>query len=502
MLQVLLCCIYSVLFIFVINKLAFFRLPGISSRNIILLFLLKIITGTFLWNYFLTVYPVSDAAAYFNDSKILYDLFFDQPAQFFRVFFCGAEPAPLQPVLAKMQIWNNTGGVFLINDSRTLIRLNTLFRFFSFGQFYVHSIFMCMLSFTGLSYIYKLFFPYLKNLAFVLICACFLFPSLLFWSSAVLKEGVIFLGLGLLLYHCECGLKRKYTFKNVIGFVVGTGMLLLVKIYVLVALCPALLINVSIANSSHNKVMFKYATGFCIYLLILFTIPVLFPSLDLVRIIKKKQTDFIHVAKGGLVLYSDSCYIFLDYDQRESRLEPFTDHSYKLKKGFQYASFKEGKTDTVFINGASDNREFKVLYMLIPANSAFEIDKIEPSFIGILKNAPTAFFNTLILPSLFTLHKPFSGLLLLQNMLLLLFIFCVLCFFRRKNFPLAMVLFCLSFVVILFCLIGLTTPVLGALVRYRLPGIPFLIIGIALMADEKKIHQFFAKRIRHSLPHE
>src|SRR4051812_15071032 len=121
MLQVVLCCIYVVLFIFIIRKSIFFRLPGISTRNTILVFLLKIIAGTVLWNYFLAAYPISDATLYFGESKMLHDLFFDQPAQFFRIFFYGDESAAMQPVLAKMPIWNNTGGSFLINDSRTLI---------------------------------------------------------------------------------------------------------------------------------------------------------------------------------------------------------------------------------------------------------------------------------------------------------------------------------------------------------------------------------------------
>jgi hypothetical protein len=493
MLQVVLCCIYVVLFIFIIRKSIFFRLPGISTRNTILLFLLKIIAGTFLWNYFLAAYPRSDATLYFGESKMLHDLFFDQPAQFFRIFFYGDESAAMQPVLAKMPIWNNTGGSFLINDSRTLIRLNTLFRFFSFGQFYVHTVFMCVLSFTGMVYLYKLFYPYLRNLSLVLTCTFFLFPSVLFWSSTVLKEGIIFLGLGLLLYHCECGLKKKYTYRNVAGLATGLVILIFVKIYVLIALCPALFANVWIAGSSHKKVVFKYATVFCMYLLFIFTVPVVFPAPDFVKIIKKKQADFVHVAKGGVVLNSDSCYIYLSYDQREGRLEPVTGNLYKLKKGFQYPSFSLGKMDTVMIDGATDNRIFRLLYTLIPANSAFEIDKIEPSFNGILKNVPIAFFNTLVLPSLFVLHKPFTVLLLIQNVLLLLYIFVVLVFFRKKQFPLALVLFCLSFVILLFCLIGLTTPVLGALVRYRMPGIPFLIIAITLMADERKVLQFFAR---------
>jgi len=39
--------------------------------------------------------------------------------------------------------------------------------------------------------------------------------------------------------------------------------------------------------------------------------------------------------------------------------------------------------------------------------------------------------------------------------------------------------FCVFFVLILFTIIGLTTPVSGALVRYKIPALPFL--GIAML---------------------
>ena len=40
----------------------------------------------------------------------------------------------------------------------------------------------------------------------------------------------------------------------------------------------------------------------------------------------------------------------------------------------------------------------------------------------------------------------------------------------------------------LFILIGISTPVTGALVRYKVPGLLFLIIVINLMYDQFKKH--------------
>ena len=46
----------------------------------------------------------------------------------------------------------------------------------------------------------------------------------------------------------------------------------------------------------------------------------------------------------------------------------------------------------------------------------------------------------------------------------------------------------LFFIIMLFILTGVSTPVIGALVRYKVPGLLFLIIVINLMYDQFKKH--------------
>src|SRR3954462_6566864 len=160
MLQLLWCSFYIALFVFIIRKYAFFRLPGITSTYTVSLFLLKIVSALLVWRVFILFYPASDANTFFYDGETLYATFFENKATFFKLFFGLGDTPELQAIREKMPIWNNSTGYFLIMDSRTMIRLNALFRFVSFGYFYIHAIIMCFLSFTGLVYLYKLFFPY------------------------------------------------------------------------------------------------------------------------------------------------------------------------------------------------------------------------------------------------------------------------------------------------------------------------------------------------------
>lgn len=490
MVQLVLCCFYVSLFVFIIYKSAFFRLPGISSNVTVLFFILKVISATLLWKLFITYYPVSDSSVFFEDGNLLYEFFWKHPSQFIRLFF-GIDETATEGLREQLKIWNNNDGFLFFNDSRTLIRLHTFIRFFSGGHFYVHALVLSFLSFTGFVYLYKLFFPYLRNAYFILIIACFLCPGVVFWSSTILKEGILFLGLGLTLYHSQCGLRRKYSVKNGLGLLLGTVILMLVKWYLVAALMPALVANGWITYTNHKRIILKYSLTYFFFLLLISIGPYLNPSFHIAKILKRKQTNFINMAKGGTVVYHDSRYVYLDFSNHAQKLEPAGESFYKLKKGIQYRVFKPNTTDTVWIDGSADTNRFKVLYSFSPAGSAFQMNRLQPSVVEILKRVPGSFFNTLVIPSIYSYHKPFSGCIAVENTFILLSLLLIVLFFLRKNVSLALVLFCFSFVLMLFSLIGLTTPILGALVRYRVPGIPLLIIGMALITDVKKISDFW-----------
>ena len=496
MLQVTLCCIYTFLFVFIIAKSSFFALPGISKGQIIGLFILKILVGIFLWEWFESHYPLTDSVFYFNDSKILADLLFESPSRFFHLFFgIQGQPITSEPILAHLVLWTDDFNTLLVNDTRAFIRLNTLFQLFSFGQFHVHTVFVCFISFVGLVYLYKLFYPYVSAVSYLLIVALFLFPTVLFWSSIVLKESVLFLGLGLLLYHTECGLTKKYGLKNGIGLIAGLVILVGIKVYVLIAIFPALITNSWIARTNGKWVLTKYCvTCFCLFIFAL-NIHFIFPAANPITIIKSKQSAFLNVAKGGLLLSNDSgrC-IYLDYKAGWEQLCHITDTTFKLKKNEVYASIIRGsQQDSLLINGLMDTTTYTLRDTVAPAGSRVDIQRLDVNENRFAQKSVRAFYSVLMLSGLQKLKKPFAILLFAENAILLVLLIGLVCFFRRKVVPVPLILFCFSFVFILFCLIGLTTPILGALVRFRVPAIPFLIIGIALMVDGQKCKRFISR---------
>ena len=70
------------------------------------------------------------------------------------------------------------------------------------------------------------------------------------------------------------------------------------------------------------------------------------------------------------------------------------------------------------------------------------------------------------------------------------FIICIalaLVWFKQpRKYEIIWMLCFLLFIFLLFAIIGSTTPVIGAIVRYKIPALPFLWIIMLVMFDESK----------------
>jgi hypothetical protein len=77
---------------------------------------------------------------------------------------------------------------------------------------------------------------------------------------------------------------------------------------------------------------------------------------------------------------------------------------------------------------------------------------------------------------------------LIENVLLVGFLFLAIFNFKKpEKESIYFVLFSLVFIVYLSAMIGLVTPILGAIVRYKLPVMPFLYLVILTFVDKEKL---------------
>lgn len=137
--------------------------------------------------------------------------------------------------------------------------------------------------------------------------------------------------------------------------------------------------------------------------------------------------------------------------------------------------------------------DFITLSELFDTGSAYKITPIEPNITSLLKAIPKGVVNGFFRPFPNNINNLLQLFPLIENLLLYLmitYLFFKMIFLKIKiNQDVKNILWnSLFFITMLFILIGISTPVIGALVRYKVPGLLFLIIVINLMYDQFKKH--------------
>lgn len=386
--------------------------------------------GVVLWgiySFYYTDRVTADIFKYFDDSKIMFDSFTDKPSHFFKMLTGVNDNTPaIVAYYDEMNFWQNK----VDKSNHTIIRFNTIIRFFSLGYFNVHTVFMCFLSLIGLTAIYKTFYPVLTDKKRELIIVIFLIPSVLLWGSGVLKEGIIIFSMGLLIYN----MSRLFSIKSLLLSMAAILLLTFSKLYVLVALIPSLLFILWINKTTTSNKVVKYIAVLLITLGIGLNIDKFTSIQNPLVTLSQKQNSFNLLAEGKI-----------------------TDAQYKP--------------------------------IAIP-KSAIQINKLEPTLISLLRNSPQAFINTIFRPFIWEIKSPMMLIATIENLLVIAFIVLCLVFMKPiKDIPGEYIIFCSSFFLILFLIIGTSTPILGAIARYKVPALPFLLINFLLILDKNKIEK-------------
>jgi hypothetical protein len=502
--EILLSAAYIVLFLWLISRISFFRANGLSPRVLGGIFLLKVFSGVGLWAIYTYYYKdrsTADIFKYFDDSKIMFDALHTHPADYFRMLFgIGNDTPPFDTYYVRMHNWARLYESNLYNDSHTIIRLNALLRLFSFGGYQVHSIFLCFFSLVGLVALYRSFEPFLPGRRKWLLIAIFLMPSVLFWGSGVLKEGLLFLGLGLLVFNWFRIFRIGPSILSVVLVIFSILLLLTTKFYVLVSITPGLIYMAWMLRSAGRRTFLKFSIVMVCYAGLGLGVKYFIPAYDPLQVLAIKQHDFTSLARGGALIRTDTAMVFLSLEQRQHDLLEI-DHSktYTIRQGTPFAYWHDynSSEDTLFGKQDGPSAVFRMETDLPRSGSFIPMPPLEPTISSFLRNTPQALVNSFLRPFPTEARGPLLFMPTLEIGGYLIFIFLCL-FFRRKNpSHTEYALFCLSFVFILFLITGLTTPVLGALVRYKVPGLPFLLISFLFILDEGAMEKRipFIKRI-------
>jgi hypothetical protein len=431
--QIIAPLLYALMCVAIIAKWNFFRLPGITLRWTIGAFLMKVIAGLGLWFVYTYYYPdssESDALRYFQDTMTIRRQW-DENREVFWSFMLGKETS--DPAFAelydKLVGWTSGYRYGLTNDCSTIIKLNVVISFISFGSYHVHAILMSFLAMIGMVALYKAFVNLLQGREAYLFIACFFLPSVVFWSSGLLKEGPLFLALGCL-FLSVIKLLGNIRFWGYYPMALSSLIVLMYsKEYVLISLLPALLFLFIAKLTGNQYLLVKFLVVHVLSFMAAQHAHHFFRGGDFLYVLHKKQIDFYNVAQ------------------------------------------------------------------LTNAGSAIEIPPVTGT-LSFFENYPGAFILTYLRPFLWEAKNWTYMVFALENLMYtLVFIWTIARFSKPPKEQFAIWLALLSFVLVLASILGNCVPILGAMIRYRIPALPFLMV--LCIASVKPQHlpfnQFFSK---------
>jgi len=429
--HILLTCAYVAAFVYIIRKWSFFKSEGIPAAWPTYLFLFKIVAGVILGLIYTYHYTDPKTTDTFK--------FFNDSTILFQSIW--THPYDFFRMLTGYDAESEELRSYylrmdawlntnlLFNDNRTIIRLNAIFHFFSLGYYYIHVVFLNFLSFIGLFSLYKVFERELPERKKELLLFTFLLPSTLFWGSGLLKDGLLMFGLGVFLYNFYQFLKFPKEHKRLIPLALSIGLLCITKFYIIVLLTPGIVIWWLSVKLKLSRPAIYVIVGYLLFFTCAFNFYRILPEYNLAAMLYWKQFNF-----------------------------------------FGYATAVESK-------------------------SLIDIPRLGLDTWSVLKHAPQAFLTTYLRPFFNDIKgNPLILLSVLENCIIYVITLITIFNFRKpiqndKGFFWIAILFVMT----LYILIGLTTPVLGAIVRYKIPALPFLGFVMVSLSKKSKIFTIIDK---------
>lgn len=407
--------VFLILSLYWIKQSSFFYTKDCPRKLFFLGFGFKFFSALALWFVYTYIYndrPNADIYKYFDDATYIFEATKNNLKLRYQLLLGLENISSISGSHQGVNYWDSASEL-LFNDNRTMIRLHLTLYSFSRGFYLVHILFFTFLSFIGSMGLFR-FFKHFSTLPSKIVFAIsFLPPSLLFWSSAPLKESYLLFSLGIFLFGVSKALKCV-TAKAILFVLIGILLLLTIKLYILLSIIPTSLLVILFRD---KKITIKPLIAFSLTLLLCILISQDF----LVEVFSNKQIQFKELA--------------IETNARSTiRLQPF--------------------------NNLTE-------YLMIQ---------------------PQALFNAFVRP----LWPPHWNILTLMTAIEHLFYLGILILpflFKRKTYQSdrLLILYSATFLIIAGSIIGSTTPILGAIVRYKSPLIPFYLMLVFTLIDFPKL---------------
>jgi hypothetical protein len=365
-------------------------------------------------------------------SRIIWKVLTENLSDGMKLFFNSSDP-DLYVFTSRIPFYHDPSSFFVI-------RIATLLDLLTFSAYSGTAVLFAFLSFLGMWYFFLSFYELFPKMHRWFAFSAFFIPSVFFWGSGILKDTILMTCLGLATYLIKkIFIDKNFKIISVILLIVSLTMMFGIKKYVLLCFIPASLFWIYAGNLSRVK------SGMLRLLLL--------PFILIITVF----TGFYAIQKVG------------EGDPRYALNQ--------IAKTAQITAYDIG-----FYTGKN-------------AGSGYSLGELDGSFTGMLRLAPQAVNVTLFRPYPWEAKTFFMLLSSLEALLLGLFTLYLfftkpISFFRSLSDP--TVLFCFVFSITFAFAVGVSTYNFGTLVRYKIPMLPFFVVGLVLVANQINKERKFA----------
>jgi hypothetical protein len=231
--------VYLVLVFFIISKWKKKHYAGSHlGRFIIPAFILRVLGCIFFVLIFQYFYGYGDTYKYFTGAHEIWEAFTHNPKTAAEIIVNRPENYSTE-ALGYAQY---SGYQFFSDSIYAMFKIAGITGLFCFGTYLPIALFFCLLSFWGTWMIFITINKYFPHLYKYLAVSCLFIPSVIIWSTGIIKEPLCMFALGLCFYSFDNFLHKKSFFKNLFLFTVGALVLLVLKDYLFYAFLVAALV--------------------------------------------------------------------------------------------------------------------------------------------------------------------------------------------------------------------------------------------------------------------
>ncbi|WP_462245841.1 hypothetical protein [Ferruginibacter sp.] len=237
-----------------------------------------------------------------RDGWIEYQLLLTNPKEYFTNIFHSQYSQGYSGVFDSFQsFWNDL-------RNNIITKILSVFNIFSRGNYYINSLFFNFFGFLGHVAFYKIFIQLYKNKQRAVIVCCFLLPSMLYFTSGVQKDSIVFTTLGFLCYAVYKSIgDNNFTAKHLLVIFLSLVTLFLIRSYVLINILPALVIWIVVAKYK-LPALTSFVIGYIITGVIFFGFNSIVHSINPLKTVTDKQAAFFTLPQASTQIELDTLH--------------------------------------------------------------------------------------------------------------------------------------------------------------------------------------------------